>query len=436
MNPRWAAIAPWCREIALPASVLAVLVALGSASSGTNKVAPFVNRVAPSLTADVKFADRPAHVAADSSQLAAADDLAFVKAANALVAIGAADSRPVSPEPQPSIAATEADSSEPAVPTKPFVVASADPTASIAPVMEAAAEPVPSVHEAEPQPKPIVTASLGDPSETISPATTPEQAAEANTGDAANTAKQIVGTAEILDECYVIDACADRYLWALYQRTRKEDTVKEKTQREVTVKRKGKMVTVTRTLTQVVDEDFGWKDPKAAEHAGMTITDYVIGGMDHDFKLRLFRLLLAAEQAGLSPGITSAFRDNYRQSIASGLKAADDRSFHGGSLRGGYGHGLAADIVSVNGATRATRQASSDTLWNWVDKHGKDYGIGRPYHDHDPPHVGPIDGSEYVSRHAGGRSRHAAAARPRGGAVARAEQSAAQRLRTANASAR
>ena len=54
-------------------------------------------------------------------------------------------------------------------------------------------------------------------------------------------------------------------MWALYQRTRKEDTVKEKTQREVTVKRKGKMVTVTRTVTQVVDEDFGWKDPKAAD---------------------------------------------------------------------------------------------------------------------------------------------------------------------------
>jgi hypothetical protein len=422
MNPRWAAIAPWCREIALPASVLAVLVALGTASSGTNKVAPFVNRVAPSLTADVKFADRPPHIDAD---------LEFVKAANALVAIAAADSKPVSPE--PDAATAETNSRE--TPDKPFVVASADPTASIAPVMEAAAGPVPSVHEAEPRPKAVVTASLSDPSETISPATTSEPAAEVSTGDAANTGKQIVGTVDILDECYVVDACANRYLWALYQRTRKEDTVKEKTRREVTIKRKGKMVTVTRTLTQVVDEDFGWKDPKAAEHANMSMTDYVIGGMDREFKLRLFRLLLAAEQAGLSPGITSAFRDNYRQSIASGLKAADDRSFHGGSLRGGYGHGLAADIVSVNGATRGLRQASSETLWNWVDKHGKDYGIGRPYHDHDPPHVGPIDGSEYVSRHSGGRTRHAAA-RPRHTAVARADHGVAQRVRTANASAR
>jgi len=429
MNPRWAAIAPWCREIALPAAVLVVLVALGTASSGTNRVAPFVNRVAPSLTADVKFADRPPHIAADKSQIATAADLEFVKAANALVAISAADSRPVSPEPQ--LAAT-AETNSPALPAKPFVVASADPTASIAPVMETTAEPAPSAHEAEPEPKPVVTASLGDPSEML----TPEQAGETSSGDAANTARQIVGTAEVLDECYVIDACADRYLWALYERTRKEDTVKEKTRREVTVKRKGKMVTVTRTVTQVVDEDFGWKDPKAAEHAGMSMPDYVIGGMDREFKLRLFRLLVAAEQAGLSPGITSAFRDNYRQSIASGLKAADDRSFHGGSLRGGYGHGLAADVVSVSGATRALRQASSETLWNWVDKHGKDYGIGRPYHDHDPPHVGPIDGIEYVSRHSGGRSRHAAASRTRHATVARADQGAAQRVRTANASAR
>lgn len=423
MNPRWAAIAPWCREIALPASVLAVLVALGFASSGTSKVAPIVNRVAPSLTADVKFTDRPPHIAADKSQTASAADFEFIKAANALVAIGASDSRPVSPK--PAVSAAETSSSEP--PAKPFVVASADPAASISPVVEAAAEPAPSGHEAEP--KPIVTASLGDPSEVL----TPEPATEGGAGDAA---KQIVGTAEILDECYVIDICADRYLWALYQRTRKEDSVKEKARREVTVKRKRKMVTVTRTVTQVVDEDFGWKDPKAAEHAGMPMTDYVIGGMDRDFKLRLFHLLLAAEQAGLSPGITSAFRDDYRQSIASGLKAANDRSFHGGSFRGGYGHGLAADIVSVNGATRALRQASSETLWNWVDKHGKDYGIGRPYHDRDPPHVGPIDGSEYVSRHSGGRSRHAVAAKPRRPAVARAAQSVAQRVRTANASAR
>ena len=120
--------------------------------------------------------------------------------------------------------------------------------------------------------------------------------------------------------------------------------------------------------------------------------DYVIGGMDKSFKRKLFRMLLAAEAAGLSPGITSAFRDDYRQSIASGLKAASDRSYHGGSTRGGYGHGMAADIVSTKGDNRAQRWVSTEVLWKWVDANGKALGIGRPYLGRDPPHVGPVDG--------------------------------------------
>ena len=157
------------------------------------------------------------------------------------------------------------------------------------------------------------------------------------------------------------------------------------------------MATVARTFTKLVDEDFGWKDPKAAERAGMSMMDYVIGGMDRRFKLKLFHTLHAAEAEGLSPGITSAFRDDYRQSIASGLKAASNRSYHGGSSRGGYGHGLAADIVSVQGETRDKRWASSEKLWKWVDAHGKDCGIGRPYLSRDPAHVAPVDGQEYAA---------------------------------------
>ena len=134
-------------------------------------------------------------------------------------------------------------------------------------------------------------------------------------GDAGKAANSVeaVRSIEIVDECLVVDICVDRYLWALYQRTPKEDTIKELERRNVTVKRKGKMVTVARTFTKLVDEDFGWKDPKAAERAGMSVMDYVIGGMDRSFKLKLFHILHAAEAAGLSPGITSAFRDDYRQ---------------------------------------------------------------------------------------------------------------------------
>jgi hypothetical protein len=220
---------------------------------------------------------------------------------------------------------------------------------------------------------------------------------------------EAVKSTEIVDECLVLDICVDRYLWQLYQRTPKEDSVKESTQRQVTLRKKGRMITVTRTSTTVVDEDFAWKDPKAAKNAGMALTDYVIGGVDRDFRLRLFQMLHAAEQAGLAPGITSGFRDDYRQSIASGLKAANNRSYHGGSLRGGYGHGLAADVVSVKGATRAERLRNSEILWKWVDDHGNQFGIGRPYLDRDPPHVAPIDGEEYAHHRPGVKARQAAA---------------------------
>jgi hypothetical protein len=256
------------------------------------------------------------------------------------------------------------------------------------------------------KPEPVVeTASTNSPDvPPTEPA--PVQVAMANPSDLEpGDGGKAVTSIEIFDECLVVDICVDRYLWALYQRTPKEDTIKELERRNVAVKRKGKMVTVARTFTKLVDEDFGWKDPKAAERAGKSMMDYVIGGMDRSFKLKLFHTLHAAEAAGLSPGITSAFRDDYRQSIVSGLKAASNRSYHGGSSRGGYGHGLAADIVSVQGETRDQRWASSEKLWKWVDAHGKEFGIGRPYLGRDPPHVAPVDGQEYAAHNRG--SKHA-----------------------------
>ena len=250
-------------------------------------------------------------------------------------------------------------------------------------------------------------AALPNRSQVLPPEISPGQVATANTPDPVlNDAREAVYTIEILDECLVVEICIDQYLWTLYQRTPKQDTIKVHEQRKVTVKRKRKTVTVTRTFTKLVPQDFAWKDPKAAEKAGMPMMDYVIGGMDRSFKLKLFHTLHAAEQAGLSPGITSAFRDDYRQSITSGLKAATDRSYHGGSFRGGYGRGLAADVVSVKGGTRAQRWVSTENLWKWIDAHGKEFGIGRPYLDKDPPHVAPIDGKEYAARR-GPKAQHA-----------------------------
>jgi hypothetical protein len=348
MNPRLAATAAWCREIALPALVFAWIAASGFAGIDRSGAAPIVDRLAQSAAdagfADNKFVDKP---------------------------------QPIAP-------------------------GTADVGRSVTEVATTAATP------AADEPEPVVTAALADSSETLQPEAPPQQAAKMaalESGDA----DQAAGPSAGLDACSA-DPCIERYLWALYQRTPKEDAVKNEERRKVTVKRKGRLVTVTRTFTTVADEDFSWKDPKAAEKAGLPMADYVIGGMDPEFRLKLFHMLHAAEQAGLSPGITSAFRDDYRQSIASGLKAANDRSYHGGSFRGGYGHGLAADVVSVNGATRAQRLTSSESLWKWIDAHGKEFGIGRPYLDRDPPHVAPIDGKEYADHHRGTKARQAASA--------------------------
>ncbi len=205
---------------------------------------------------------------------------------------------------------------------------------------------------------------------------------------------------ETAKDCGLDLNCIDDYLWALYEKTPKLDTNKETEKVKKTVKKKGKLRTFFATITKYVLGDFTWKDPAAAEKVSMSMKDYVIGGMDRGFRLKLYRGLRAIEDAGFMPGITSAFRDDYRQGIATGNKAASDSSFHGGSRRGGYGHGLAADIVSLKGENRTERYASSDEMWKWIDAHEKELGIGRPYRDRDPPHVGAIDGKEFISKRA------------------------------------
>ena len=209
------------------------------------------------------------------------------------------------------------------------------------------------------------------------------------------------------------EICIDDYLWSLYERTPKVDTNKVTEQIKATVKKKGKTRIVTKTITKYVVADFTWKDPIAAQRAGMSLKDYVIGGMDRRFRQNLYYALRAMDDAGLMPGITSAFRDDYRQAIASGNKAASDSSFHGGSRRGGYGYGLAADLVSVNGETRLQRWASTVELWKWIDAREKEFKIGRPYLDRDPPHVGPIDGKEYAAKRGGAKTKRAGLAKNR-----------------------
>src|SRR2546430_3084507 len=109
---------------------------------------------------------------------------------------------------------------------------------------------------------------------------------------------------EVSDECVLSEECIDQYLWSVYERARKVDTIKVQEQIKTTVKKNGKSRTVTKTVTKLVNEDFTWKDPHAAEKAGMSVAQYVIGGMDRAFKAGLHHPFHALCHAGLSPGMT------------------------------------------------------------------------------------------------------------------------------------
>jgi hypothetical protein len=126
--------------------------------------------------------------------------------------------------------------------------------------------------------------------------------------------------------------------------------------------------------------DFTWKDPASAERFGMSMPDYVIGGMDPDFREQLYHAGRAMDAAGIKWVILSAFRDDYRQGLASGYKASAGNSLHGGGARtGGYGHGRAVDVTSDGEDVEA--------VWKWLDAHGAKFGLYRPMPGVDPGHV-------------------------------------------------
>jgi hypothetical protein len=91
----------------------------------------------------------------------------------------------------------------------------------------------------------------------------------------------------------------DQYLWAAYERSpTKQDST----------------------------GDFTWKDAAAATHLGMSLKTYVIGGMDPDLRELLYHAGLAMNTARIHWTILSAFRNDYRQSLASALKAHTNNS--------------------------------------------------------------------------------------------------------------
>jgi hypothetical protein len=128
--------------------------------------------------------------------------------------------------------------------------------------------------------------------------------------------------------------------------------------------------------------DFTWKDPAAAKRRGISLQDYVIGGMDADFREQLYHAGQAMDGDGIHWSMLSAFRDDYRQTLAAGFKARTGNSKHGGSrATGGYGHGQAIDITTADG--------DASTAWHWLDAHGAKYGLQRPIPGRDPAHVQP-----------------------------------------------
>jgi hypothetical protein len=145
----------------------------------------------------------------------------------------------------------------------------------------------------------------------------------------------------------------DRYLWEVYQRA---------------------------PMKRDHSGDFTWKDPAAAKRMGMSVPEYVVGGMEPDFREQLYHAGRAMDAAGIQWSMLSGFRDDYRQSLAKGFKARVGRSLHGGSsATGGYGHGRAVDVTNADGEAEA--------VWKWLDAHGAKYGLYRPIPGPDPAHV-------------------------------------------------
>jgi hypothetical protein len=164
--------------------------------------------------------------------------------------------------------------------------------------------------------------------------------------------REIVATPEEAKALSKMDE-VEQYLWEVYQRA--------------PVKKDGA-------------GDFTWKDPAAAKRFGLSMPTYVISGMDPDFREQVYHMGKALDRAGIKWAILSAFRDDYRQKLASGFKARAGNSLHGGSRRtGGYGHGRAVDLVGA--------EDNTEDVWDWIDKHGSKYGLHRPMRKADPAHV-------------------------------------------------
>ena len=101
-------------------------------------------------------------------------------------------------------------------------------------------------------------ATLSDTPTMTQPAAPPVPFAAVSPTDPVQTAVGPAESADAVDACPEQDVCVDQYLWSLYERTPKVDTVKMEERIKVKVKnKKGKTRTVVKTLTKYITEDFG-----------------------------------------------------------------------------------------------------------------------------------------------------------------------------------
>lgn len=128
--------------------------------------------------------------------------------------------------------------------------------------------------------------------------------------------------------------------------------------------------------------DFTWKDIAAAKRMKMDLCQYVIGGMSRAAQKAFYKVGKKLDSLGIRWSILSAFRDDYRQRIAEGIKACNSCSLHGGSRWGGYGNGQAIDVTLVGNEEDGPLKAG-----NIFAKYGPHFGLRRPMPGYDPAHI-------------------------------------------------
>lgn len=131
--------------------------------------------------------------------------------------------------------------------------------------------------------------------------------------------------------------------------------------------------------------DFTWKDIAAAKRKGMGLCEFAIGGMNPKLRHAVANTGRAIDAAlpQIKWTLLSAFRDDYRQGIASGFKARTGFSLHGGSrVTGGYGDGRAIDVTIAGGLEDAPARAGA-----LFAKFGRKFGLVQPMPRRDAAHI-------------------------------------------------